>query len=407
MKGRSNRLLRVFNLVVILVIGAGVSGKEPRAIGFGKTFGGQILEAAHSIEQTANGGYIAVVAIQSDADPQKARRYFWVLKLDDTGGLSGARIFQPINYYRYMELLPLDDQYIIAGKLAYIMGFRDKNEFFITRTDDRNQKAWEEEYGELSADHDFALKQTRDKGFIAVGETSYIGQGMADLCLLRLDKAGKKIWQKDFGTSFEDRADSVDQTGDGGFIVGGNTSHPQGWVLKVDKKGAREWDKFFDQEVVSVLEAVDGGYLLLSAARPAINPRRAQELVLSRLGDGGKVDWEKRLPQFHVGDYYPVMIRTRELGYLIAGETDLAGDGNTDLFVLKLDRKGNREWDKTFGGSKPDGANAVSQTRDGGFIIAGYSDSLVNKERDLYDRVLWVLKLDDAGNCAVQNCRQK
>lgn len=407
MKRIINRAWLVFNLLVILVMGLVVSGKEPGPIGFGKTFGGQILEAVHSIEQTAGGGYIAVAAISSDADPVKSRRHFWVLKLDEKGELLGAQIFQPINYYRYGELLTLEGQYIIAGKLAYTMGFRDKNEFFIMRVDSKNQKLWEEEYSELSGDHEFVLKPTRDGGFIAAGETSYIGQGLADLCLLCLDRNGRKLWEKDFGTSFEDRANSVDQTRDGGFIVGGNTSHPNGWVIKVDKKGARQWDKIIDQEVVSVLAAVDGGYLLLSAARSTINPRRPQELVLAKLGDGGRVDWEKRLPQFHIGESYPVMIRTRDSGYLIAGETDLAGDGNLDLFVLKLDRGGGREWDRTFGGPRPDGAQAVSQTRDGGFIIAGYTESFVNKERDLYERVLWVLKLDEQGNCAVQNCRQK
>jgi len=94
-------------------------------------------------------------------------------------------------------------------------------------------------------------------------------------------------------------------------------------------------------------------------------------------------------------------------GFVIAGETDVQGDGNLDLFVLKLDLKGNRVWDKTFGGPQADGASVISRTRDGGFIVAGYTESFANPERDLYDRVLWVIKLDSNGDCPVQACHQK
>jgi len=85
--------------------------------------------------------------------------------------------------------------------------------------------------------------------------------------------------------------------------------------------------------------------------------------------------------------------QTRDGGYIVAGYTKSKGAGGYDFWVLKLDENGEIIWDKTYGGSRTDEAFSIQQTRDGGYIVAGYTWS---KGAGGYD--FWVLKLDENGN---------
>ena len=159
--------------------------------------------------------------------------------------------------------------------------------------------------------------------------------------------AGAITWDKTFGGSKDDKAYSIAQTSDGGYIVAGDTESKGAglddvWVIKLDKNGNKEWDKTF----------------------------------------GGK----------YYDEPYSIA-QTSDGGYIVAGYTDSKGAGGEDVWVIKLDKNGNKEWDKTFGGSDWDKANSVIQTSDGGYIVAGDTESKGAGGDDA-----WVIKLDKNGN---------
>lgn len=87
--------------------------------------------------------------------------------------------------------------------------------------------------------------------------------------------------------------------------------------------------------------------------------------------------------------------------FVLAGNTENIGSdrGKLDAWVLKLDKGGGIIWQKTFGGSANEGASSVALTQDGGYIIAGYTystdDDVVGNHGDAD---AWVLKLDKDGN---------
>jgi hypothetical protein len=85
--------------------------------------------------------------------------------------------------------------------------------------------------------------------------------------------------------------------------------------------------------------------------------------------------------------------QTSDGGYIIAGYTNSYGAGYTDAWLLKLDSSGNYEWDSTFGGSDEDGAQSVYQTTEGSYIITGRTKSY---GAGMYD--LWLIKADGNGN---------
>jgi hypothetical protein len=84
-------------------------------------------------------------------------------------------------------------------------------------------------------------------------------------------------------------------------------------------------------------------------------------------------------------------------GYIVAGQKDSIDNANTsypDVWILKLDSTGRKEWDRTFGDpGKGDGASSVQLTTDGGYVVAGQTDS---QGAGRYD--MWILKLDENGD---------
>ena len=85
--------------------------------------------------------------------------------------------------------------------------------------------------------------------------------------------------------------------------------------------------------------------------------------------------------------------QTTDGGYVVAGFTDSFGAGEEDFWVLKLHGDGTIQWQKTYGGAGSDGAFSIQQTTDGGYVVAGYTGSFGAEEADF-----WVLKLAGDGN---------
>jgi hypothetical protein len=92
-------------------------------------------------------------------------------------------------------------------------------------------------------------------------------------------------------------------------------------------------------------------------------------------------------------------LQTSDGGYIIAGYTDSFGEGGRDVWLIKVDKKGDEMWNKTFGGKEDDFGNDIQLTKNGGFIIAGttysFADRILNPERwgDI-----WLIRTDASGN---------
>jgi len=212
------------------------------------------------------------------------------------------------------------------------------------------QMQFSQTYGGSGSDIANYVIQTSDGGYAIVGETDSYGAGYFDLWLVKTDAAGNIQWNKTFGDTHSDYAFCVIQTSDGGYMVAGfiwptgAEGNTDAYLVKTDSLGNKEWDHTYGGSSFELAYCV---------------------------------------------------IQTSNGGYVFTGVTGSYGAGSSDFWLVKIDASGNMEWDKTYGGAKPDQALHIIQTSDGGYAITGYEESF---GAGWYDA--WLIKTDSAGEQA-------
>lgn len=263
---------------------------------------------------------------------------------------------------------------------------------------------WTQTYGGAGTDEARVTQQTTDGGYIVGGIINSFGAGDNDAYVSKLDASGNIIWQKTYGGAGNDGVASIQQTTDGGYIVGGwTTSFGAGafdfWILKLDASGTVIWQKTYgggsnDLGATAIQEIAGGGYIMVGPTQ-SFGAGNTDVWVL-KLDASGNVIWQNTYGAGQL-DYAYSIQQTADLGYIVAGRTTSSGNGLSDVWVLKLDAAGNVTWQKTYGGASADRATSIQQTTDGGYIVSGYTASFGAGGNDA-----WVLKLDASGN--IPNC---
>jgi uncharacterized delta-60 repeat protein len=306
---------------------------------------------------------------------------------------------------------------------------------------------WAVSLGGSYEDRAQSIQQTVDGGYIVAGYTASFGAGLDDMWVIKLNADGSVDWQNTYGGSGSDKANSVQQTSDGGYVVAGftesfGTGLRKFWVLRLDTYGTIIWQKTYRacdfNEASSIQQTADGGYLVVGRVDNNCEGFDAGDngFFLLKLSSEGTVIWQKA---YEGGDWRPSIQQTEDGGYIMAGGRNsvpnglwvlkLNSEGNIiwdkissisttgsikqtadggfivtghsvganqwDFAVSKLNPDGTIEWQKTYGGSKYDFAQSVSQTSDGGYILTGWTDSFGS---GLYD--VWVIKLNPDGGVA-------
>ncbi len=388
-KSLISRVLVSVMLVVTASVGLSTSpmvsaSNPPPETEWEKTFGGSDYDYAQSVQQTTDGGYI----IAGATDSYGAGSYdFYLIKADASGNKEWEKTFGGSSWDNaYSVGQTTDSGYIIAGTTnSYGAGSYD---FYLVKTDASGNKEWEKTFGGSSWDNAYSVGQTTDGGYIIAGTTNSYGAGLYDIYLVKTDASGNKEWEKTFGGSGYDEAFCAQQTTDGGYIIAGGTSSygvsVDVYLVKTDASGNKEWEKTFGgsycEYARSVQQTTDGGYILVGDS--ADFSADWYDIYLVKADASGNKEWEKIIDTSSWEDGLSVQ-QTTDGGYIIAGDTGSA-DVNGDAYLVKTDASGNIEWEKTIGGSDYDCARSVEQTTDGGYILVGDSTSYGAGGGDVY-----------------------
>jgi uncharacterized delta-60 repeat protein len=259
--------------------------------------------------------------------------------------------------------------------------------------------SWARKYGR-GVDHARSVEQTSDGGYIVAGDTFYGGYLP---WVLKLNSTGAVTWQKAYesGVSTSSFASDVEETSDGGYVVAGYEYIPRTWitrayvlVLKLNPTGSVEWQKTYKCSrfdcAYSIQQTVDGGYVV-AGYTSSFGAGQYDAWVL-KLNSTGGVTWQKTYGGTSDDKTYSIQ-QTVDGGYVVAGYTNSSVEGPHDFWVLKLNSTGGVTWQKTYGRAGDNEAYSVRQTYDGGYIVAGTTDL-----GELWYGNFWVLKLDSSGS---------
>ncbi len=257
-------------------------------------------------------------------------------------------------------------------------------------------------YGGTGSDKGLSVINTSDGGFASVGTTNSFGAGNLDVIATKTDATGTVIWSKTYGGNRLEDANTIRQTSDGGYIIGGRTksfgvnSLNKGMVIKIDVNGDVEWSKVFTQPqnlFFSVIrELSGGGYAIVGNTGEGGGGRNILFAKLDALGNevfvkaiGGSGS------QF--GRHLDL---TSDGGFMILGDTRAIPD--IDLLAIKLDASGTIEWSNSYSGALFDIGISTAEvelfcTNDGGFVFSGFTTSFGVGGSDGV-----MLKVDSLGN---------
>lgn len=339
-----------------------------------------------SAVQTVNGEYSLVGSYGA---------YAFLVKTDGLGNVQWNKTYIGEDSVKPDHIIQTaDGGFAFSGMSAYKNG----DHFWMLKTDSIGNAQFNKTYGAGIAEEARSIVQTDDGGYMLIGDTSSPSSQGWDTLLVKVDSIGNMLWNKTFGGIDDDRAFYITKTNDGNFVFCGmSDSNITGfldfWLVKIDAGGNALWSKKYggpDLDSANyVAPTADGGYVLAGSTRNYTN--RPDDFWLVKTDSQGSMQWNKTYGG--TGEESATcVLQTSDGGYALVGSTSSVGSGSSDFWLVKTDSYGNMQWSSTYGGRGQDDAAAVFQADDGGYVLAGYTDSY-----GVGEYMFWLLKTDAQG----------
>ncbi|MFH0895660.1 MAG: T9SS type A sorting domain-containing protein [Bacteroidota bacterium] len=255
----------------------------------------------------------------------------------------------------------------------------------LTATNNLGTPLWTRAYGYAGTQIFSSIQQTSDGGFV-LGGTSDHASGVSGSkgIIVKTNSSGDTTWCRAYGGEDGEEFTKVRQTEDGGYIAIGKTSTSAGasddiYVVKVNTTGAIQWTRTFGVSVdndwgSSVEQTSDQGYIIAGAVFDGVT----HNACMIRLNSSGDTLWTCHYNGASY-DYGYNAIQTQDGGFILVGSTYSTGSGNGDILVVKTDPNGNTQWSKVYGTSETETGLSILQLGSGDYLIGANQDAnLIN-----------------------------
>jgi gliding motility-associated-like protein len=334
---------------------------------------------------------------------------------------------------------PLPDGGYITGGTTYstdgdMAGNKGIADIFLAKLRVDGSVIWKRTYGGSNDDGLHSVVACADGGYLLAGYTKSANgdvipgfHGVVDAWIVRLDANGNILWQKVIGGSDYDVVLDARQLADsqGSFILVGYTMSTNGdithkiggannqdvWMLKLDSNGDVQWQKTFggtDHDIGYTLEATYNGFVVCATSQSTngqiTNNKGQKDVWLYKTDYAGNLLWQYNYGGSGSEQGYDIS-PTLEGGWLLAGITDskdgdFAGNhGASDAFLLKVDAQGKKLWSRCYGGTFHDQAQKAWVKPDGSIAMVAINESSNGDATGNYGAAdYWALQLSATGN---------
>jgi hypothetical protein len=230
-----------------------------------KTYGGNDNDAAQVVLESGDGGCFIAGSTCTDIG---GNDHIYLVKIDANGNIvreNNLGTWWGPDSIRTAQRTT-DGGLVMVGATGSFPGWENIN---LIKVDAAGEKSWEKVFGRDGDFHDYgiSLRETKEGGFIVLGDTSPFGEGRSVL-LIKTDTFGDKVWESIFQDKDYVWSSGVEQSGDGYIITGGEHDQESSdtYVIKTDSEGGTLWKKTLDKSIIEpssvLLPTRDGGCLI-------------------------------------------------------------------------------------------------------------------------------------------------
>ena len=375
-------MLRSFLLLLMLNVTLGLSQTT-----FQKYYGGAQEEYGYSFQETSDGGFVVCGRTFSFGTGGWEG---YILRLDQAGDTLWTRTYGNIQYDEVQDIdTTSDGGYILTG---HTWTNDWAGDVYLIKLDAMGNVTWDQTYGGTVglSDKGYSVREASDGGYVVCGSTETYGQGGDDVYVIKTNSTGALVWTRTIGTTGAiEVGREIQQTSDGGYVItgytdGAGTSFYDVFLIKLNASGTVLWNYRYGGSsydfAYTVEETTDGGFIL--GATTNSFGAGDWDAYLLKTDSLGTLQWSKTYG-LSGEDRAQAARQTSDGGYIICGRSNSVGSGGYDATLHKTDASGNLSWTKSYGGTLEDQAWFVREYSGGGYVVCGYSYNFGAGSKDL------------------------
>jgi hypothetical protein len=356
--------------LLALLLLAAIAAAQPADTLWTRAFGTASDEWAYGVCQILNGDIVTVGKTQTSASTASDAL---VMRVTSGGDVIGQSTYGGSSPDAFYSVIATADGGFAATGYTQSNG-AGGSDVYLQKFSASGSLEWTRYYGGIDNDVGYSVIQTADEGFAVAGSTQSITLNM-QMYLVRTNAAGQMLWSRSYGTASTSLAMAICPASGGGFLLAGYSlaGSYAGYIVRTNSAGDTLWtrsDGGATKQLSSATQAFDGGFVIGGWSLVS----GSYDYYMMKMNDAGAVQWTRT----HGGrnaDHARSVIQTTDGGYLLAGYSNSFGEGNFDAYFVKYNSQVEVIWTRSVGGSGDDKMMAATLTSDGGYLGAGMTQS--------------------------------